>query len=371
VRHHWVRAPSNIALMKYMGKIDAQKNIPENASLSMTLDSLASWVAVESHPASGHTGSITLLPEAPAASSKLRIPNLSEKGRQKVIRHVEFVRESLAPLLAPYGLEAVSEPVDLVLKSANTFPEASGIASSASSFAAITLASAVAFSKNPEAFEKAFISETSLKHALAKLSRQGSGSSCRSFEGPFVEWEGESAVAAESTLPALRHFVVLISDSPKAVSSSEAHLRVKTSPLWKDRPARVHARLELLKTALKQSDLATIARLTWEESWEMHSLFHTSQPPFSYWRGGSVEALQWFVSQVGGATALDAVGAPSSTNVLPIVTMDAGPNVHVIVPESDGEIWKARLQKQFGAQALLQDRPGTGARIVRPEEVPS
>jgi len=362
VRRHWVRAPSNIALMKYMGKIDAQKNIPENASLSMTLDSLASWVSIESKPASG-AGSVTLLPEAPGESSKFRIPNLSEKGRQKVIRHVEFVRQSLGSLLAPYGLEPISEPVDLVMKSANTFPEASGIASSASSFAAITLASAVAFSKDPEAFEKAFTAEISLKRALARLSRQGSGSSCRSFEGPFVEWEGESAFAAESALPALRHFVVLISDSPKAVSSSEAHLRVKTSPLWKDRPARVHARLELLKTALKQADLSTLARLTWEEAWEMHSLFHTSQPPFSYWRGGSVEALQWFAPLVGGAKAPD--------GALPIVTMDAGPNVHVIVPEADGEIWKARLEAQFGAHALLQDRPGTGARIVRPEEVPS
>ena len=42
-----VRAPSNIALIKYMGKTDSTRNLPENPSLSMTLDRLCTYLEVE------------------------------------------------------------------------------------------------------------------------------------------------------------------------------------------------------------------------------------------------------------------------------------------------------------------------------------
>jgi diphosphomevalonate decarboxylase len=41
-------APSNIALIKYMGKTLATGNIPTNASLSYTLEHLRSFVTLES-----------------------------------------------------------------------------------------------------------------------------------------------------------------------------------------------------------------------------------------------------------------------------------------------------------------------------------
>ena len=42
-------APSNIALIKYMGKIRTESNLPTNASLSYTLENLRSFVTLESN----------------------------------------------------------------------------------------------------------------------------------------------------------------------------------------------------------------------------------------------------------------------------------------------------------------------------------
>ncbi len=40
-------APSNIALIKYMGKVDTATNKPTNSSLSWTLNSLRSFVRIK------------------------------------------------------------------------------------------------------------------------------------------------------------------------------------------------------------------------------------------------------------------------------------------------------------------------------------
>lgn len=350
-----VRAPSNIALIKYMGKRDGSSNLPENSSLSMTLDELATWVSV--HSESDSTGLVLQSGVPQGAPSWTRAPSLSEAGRDKVLRHAAFARIEAERILRAHGLEYAFAK-DLALRTGNTFPEASGIASSASSFAAITLAVMLACARDVNAFARAWAKDVGLRRELARVSRQGSGSSCRSFEGPWVKWEGESAQSVEiprnGALPPLAHFVLLISSEPKQVSSSQAHARVKGSPLWSGRVARATARLTELEAALKAGDLAAVSRISWREAWEMHSLFHTAAEPFTYWKPGTIAALEW----------LEAFVRSSSP---PIVTMDAGPNVHVTVRLDDAADWRLRFVERFGAQSLLEDRPGSGAVILEAE----
>jgi diphosphomevalonate decarboxylase len=361
-----VRAPSNIALIKYMGKTDSSLNLPENSSLSMTLDALSTWVRIERVPSGlkNKGGTVILVPEAPeGAPTGIRVPDLGAAGRAKVLRHVERVLEAAAGILPAFGLQVLApHDHDFTLRSGNTFPEASGIASSASSFAAITLAVALASAAEPEAFEQAWESDLRLRREFARLSRQGSGSSCRSFEGPFVEWAGEDARAVETAMPNLAHFVVLVSEEAKRVSSSEAHSRIKTSPLWAKRVERVEKRLELLRSALQSGDIAAASRLSWSEFWEMHSLFHTCEEPFTYWKPGTIEALDFFAPFVKSSIQSD-LSVPISI-VPPIVTMDAGPNLHLIVPATDAAAWRLRLDARFGAARILEDKPGRGARVV-------
>lgn len=363
-----VQAPSNIALIKYMGKKDAHLNIPENSSLSMTLKSLCSLVDLQvSFPEKGQEkGSIRWVPEAPDfrwegldPQRPLLVPPLQGHGVSRVIQHLDRVRSVMPEVFCQFGLKMDSERLknaDFRVRTANTFPASSGIASSASSFAALTLAMAAACAQESSAFQNAWISEPRFKRALAQISRTGSGSSCRSFEGPWVLWQGEAVEGVEaSRMPPMAHFVILVRTEPKKVSSSQAHAWVRTSPLWKGRVDRVEQRTEKMRAALAEGDLSTVARIAWTDSWEMHSLFHTCAEPFSYWEPGTIEGLHWFAPLLQESSP-------------PIVTLDAGPNIHVIVEKAQQQQWRDRLHRCFQGQRILEDEQGTGASLIRISE---
>ena len=348
-------APSNIALVKYMGKKDAKRNIPDNPSLSLTLSSLKTIVELCVEEGPSETLWVSELPSWPGGCPG-EVPKLSDLGVQKVLRHVERVKRRLPEWYAEWGLPLHSarfERSRILLKTANTFPEASGIASSASSFAALTLAVGAAFCSSREAFDEAWEQKgTLLRRAFAQISREGSGSSCRSFEGPWVEWSEECAeLVTDSQLNDLAHFVVLIKTDPKKVSSSEAHLRIKTSPLWQGRVARTQDRVMRLKQALHQGKIEDASVIAWDEAWEMHSLFHTSEKPFTYWEPGTMVGLKYFSEP------------KDSWPSMPIVTLDAGPNLHVLVLKKDQQYWRAQLRELFPNTQILEDAPGQGASL--------
>jgi diphosphomevalonate decarboxylase len=348
------KAPSNIALIKYMGKSDAGLNLPENSSLSMTLNHLCTIAEIS---ATGSSGSVRWsssgLRKASPEFAHASVPMLTDAGQARVVRHVERVRSALPGIFerARLTLRRGFQSEGLEIRAANTFPPASGIASSASSFAAITLATAAACAEDPDAFRKSFAGEA-LKRDLARVSRQGSGSSCRSFEGPWVLWEDGDAAAVSTRMPAMAHFVILVSSEPKKVASSEAHRLVRTSPLWDGRVERALDRTRMLLSALSERDLASISRIAWTEAWEMHSLFHTCASPFSYWEPGTIAALQFLSGFIG------------STESSPIVTLDAGPNVHVMVPREFQPEWRRRLSEAFGERVILEDGEGKGAELL-------
>ncbi|MEK6705533.1 MAG: hypothetical protein AABZ06_07075 [Bdellovibrionota bacterium] len=354
------RAPSNIALIKYMGKKDAGLNIPENPSISFTLNDLCTWVEI---CRTNGTGMLRLEDGAPRFPSGMEsalpchVPALDATDKQRVIDHVNRVITLAPDLLASFGLpvqENLRSMSDFVVRTANTFPAFSGIASSASSFAALTLAGVLSCVSDTAIFLDAWAGND-LRKALSRLSRMGSGSSCRSFFGPWVLWDGSDAEAFPTGMPKFCHFALVVSDERKPVSSSEAHRLVKSSPLWNGRPERAMSRSLKMKSALESGDVKTVSRVSWLEAWEMHSMFHTCIEPFSYWRSGTVAALQWlspFLKE----------GSP------PVVTMDAGPNIHIFVEESRAAVWRDRiisyleLRAAFGEkEKFLEDHGGDGA----------
>ena len=350
-------APSNIALIKYMGKSDPTLNLPANGSLSMTLDHLrtvADFSLVD--------GPTHWVPEKPQLDyldfkdqqqRELLVPKLSQDGISRILKHVERVRKQLHEIVSGAKVDLSRQ---FEIRTANTFPASVGIASSASSFAAITLAATKSFFVDLLEFERMWKSDPEFKLKLARLSRQGSGSSCRSFDGPFVLWEEETAKVIDSHLPKLSDLVVIVTSQAKQVSSSEAHLKVLSSPLWQNRPERVSARLSLLKAALISNDLTTVSRVSWQECWEMHSLFHTSSEPFTYFEPGTIEVLRWIAPSV----SVNENQVLPSEIPPPIVTLDAGPNVHILVPTENAEVWVKRLRNQFPQFGILQDTQGNG-----------
>jgi diphosphomevalonate decarboxylase len=196
------------------------------------------------------------------------------------------------------------------VRSANEFPGDCGLASSASSFAALTLAFHN-FARSEWGLNKS-ISE------LAQLSRQGSGSSCRSFFSPWGLWKNNEVGALDLPINDLLHFVVIVDQEKKSVSSSEAHKRVVSSDLFVGRPERANKRLDQLIGALKDQKWQSAYEITWVEFMDMHALFETSLPPFRYRNSGSFAALDLFEKQW------------NEIKDGPLVTMDAGPNVHAL-----------------------------------------
>ena len=136
-------------------------------------------------------------------------------------------------------------------------------------------------------------------------------------------------------------------NTEKKVGSSEAHRRVRTSPHWDGRTTRATNRFADLRGALRSGNFASLAEIAEADFRDMHQLFETSNPPFSYFAPGTSAVLDFLEEETGIA-----------------VTMDAGPNVHVIVPQSDEEHWRRKLVARFPEFPVLVDREGTGAEFV-------
>lgn len=306
-------APSNIALVKYMGKrAGASGNVAINPSLSWTLEHLRTFVQLE------------LTEGEDSWEPHLNFPALemSETGRTKYLAHLQRMKDFFC-----------AENIYFKVRSGNNFPADCGIASSASSFAALTLATAQALSS----LQKKTVPSTEV---LANLSRQGSGSSCRSFFPGFVAWTEQGIYPVKSTVNELLHNiyhqVVIVSGEKKLVSSSQAHERVQTSLLMTNREERAQKRFDHIRIELQkaQPHWSVLFEETWADFWDMHALFETSVPSFGYMRARSLEVLQaarefWQQNNDG-----------------PLVTMDAGPNVHLL--------WRAEQKAQ--AQAWMKQK---------------
>ncbi len=310
-----VTAPSNIALIKYMGKQDADLRLPTNPSLSMTLDSLSTTVKLWPH----ETFQMAY-------------------GEQRAHKHYVRIQQDARRLLADYSM-ACRIPPGCALEVQSTFPASAGIASSASSFAAMTTAFLKYWSQDDAQFLTAW-ELPQFKERIAQLARLGSGSACRSFFGPFASWDGEH-VSSVSTQLELIHCVVLIHTEEKKVSSAEAHTRIHSSPLWHGRPDRARARFDTSLKALMQNDFPTLIHEAWQDFWDMHSLFHTADPWWTYFEPGTIQLLK----------TLFGCGF--------LVTLDAGPNIHIIALRQDTE----KLQALLHPHKVLWDKPSSGVRF--------
>ncbi len=314
---HQTWAPANLALIKYMGKMDRELNRPTNSSLSMTLTHLQTHVRITE--AANTSADLW----KPWNHEQAKAVDLSTAGQERFLKHFRYLKQH-------WGIDK-----NFLLESFNNFPSDCGLASSASAFAALTKASIELF-QNTQPRADYDIDQ------LPEYSRRASGSSCRSFSGPFVLWYSEGVRPLEFPFGGLSHQVVVVSSEKKKVSSSEAHRRVVSSLLFRDRPARAEERLALLLEAFRQINWREAFEICWAEFMDMHALFETSQPSFGYVGSGSrqvLETLQNYWDEHGDG---------------PLVTMDAGPNVHMLYRQDQKHHAEA-LKKMFSNQFPVID----------------
>ncbi|KGP63408.1 diphosphomevalonate decarboxylase [Legionella norrlandica] len=299
---HWfAQAPANIALIKYMGKKDEDSNLPDNSSLSYTLNNLLSSVKLEKLPTKKDIWEPLYIPGA------IEEFNLSVEAQQRFIDHLIRLKDH-------FGYVG-----GFLIQSSNNFPHSTGLASSASSFAALTKCASIALSE---------LTQRSLPSIdeQAQLSRLGSGSSCRSFYAPWALWTGDKVSSIDLPYKDLLHQVIVISSQEKGIPSRQAHKLVKTSPFYEKRSQRAEENLKLLLSAFEAKDWTNIYQICWREFLDMHQLFKTCEKPFSYITDNTLNILniiEKFWDEKGDG---------------PIVTMDAGPNVHLLYRPDQTEL---------------------------------
>ncbi len=319
-----VTAPANIAFIKYWGAQNLEEAHPVNASISMTLTQCVSHSTVAFADGSDEPDRVELVGE----DGSLTRPPAS--FRERAVAHLDRVRR----WARRSGAFRVA--------TRNSFPTGAGIASSASGFAALTVASTKALGLGLTLPELS---------ALARMS--GSGSAARSVFGGYVEWspEGDGGGHAVAIAPAshwdLRDVIALVDHGEKDVSSLDGHRVAATSPHYATRQRILPSRLAAVRRAIAERDLDTLGPILEEEAIELHLIAMSSKPPIFYWKPGTVQVLETLRGMRRAGLAAWA-------------TMDAGANVHVVcAPHAEASVVSA-LEALSGVCGVLLDGVGEG-----------
>ncbi|MBN1538107.1 MAG: diphosphomevalonate decarboxylase [Anaerolineales bacterium] len=312
-------ACSNIALIKYWGDRDTDWHIPANGSISMNLDGLFTLTTAITAPQL--SGDQIIIDAKPAIKST----------QQRVVQFLDRFRQ----LFGIYHYFRV--------ESTNNFPSGTGIASSASAFAALSLAVTTASGIN--------LSEAE----LSRLARLGSGSACRSIPGGFVEWQAghDHASSFSFSIAPPAHWplvdcIVIVQEQTKQVSSLEGHALAVTSPLQSIRISHADQRLSDCRKSIMSRDFDLLARIIELDCHMMHAVMITSDPPLLYWQPATLAVMQSVIQWRKAG--------------LPVCyTIDAGANIHVLCEGEYQDQITERLREIPGVIHIMHAKPGGSA----------
>ncbi|MGD8744200.1 MAG: diphosphomevalonate decarboxylase [Candidatus Woesebacteria bacterium] len=316
------KAPANIAFIKYWGKKDAGLRIPMNNSVSMNLSNVYSTTQVVFNK--------SLTKDIIYIDGRL----VKAREKERVVKHLDRIRKRA-------GINNYSK-----VESNNNFPRGTGMASSASGFAALTLAAT-----------KAAGLKLSEKE-LSILARLASGSACRSIPDGFVEWvtaeKSENSFAKSIYPPSywqICDIVAVVGLEIKKVSSTKGHTLVESSPFYKPRIEGMLSKVRKLKDALRKKDFTAFGEIVEAEAVNMHAVMMTSKPALYYWLPITLEIMR-------SVTVWRNKGLES------YFTLDAGPNVHVICKKDDREKIRSKLLKYEQVKQVIINTPAKGALLV-------
>lgn len=312
------RAHTNIALIKYWGKANDSLIIPTSSSLSLTLDAFYTETSV-------------------VFDHALKTDSFYLNGQQQDEQQTKKITTFLSLIREKYQV-----PLYATVTSENFVPTAAGLASSASGLAALAGACDEALSLNLSTRD------------LSRLARRGSGSACRSIFGGFAEWKkgdsdetsyGES-IDANGWEKELAMLFVLVDDGIKDISSRDGMKRtVETSCFYAGWLESTEQDLQQAKAAIAAKNFTLLGEVTEANCLKMHGTTLGAVPPFTYWSPESIKAMQ-LVRQ-------------ARQNGLPCYfTMDAGPNVKVLVEKQYLVQLKTLFAEHFAEKQLISANAG-------------
>ncbi|AFL81156.1 mevalonate pyrophosphate decarboxylase [Aequorivita sublithincola DSM 14238] len=336
------QSPSNIALVKYWGKYGEQ--LPMNASVSFTLKNCntKTLLSFEKKNSEGFDFEVFL-------DGKREV-----SFEPKILKFFERVEVSL-PFLKNYKFK---------IKTTNSFPHSSGIASSASGMSALALCL-----MDMERQFQPEISEAYFNEKASFLSRLGSGSACRSIEGPLIVWGEHPEIEGSSNLFGSKYpfevhenfknyqdTILLVDKGEKQVSSTIGHDLMHNHPFAEQRFKQANDNLSKLIPVFKNGDLPEFIKIVESEALSLHAMMLTSMPYFILMKPNTLEIINriWkFRNETGSNVCF---------------TLDAGANVHVLYPEIEkkaiSEFIKKELSQFCKNGEFIEDKVGLGAERI-------
>ena len=323
------KAPSNIALVKYWGKKGEQ--LPANPSVSFTLTNCFTETSIQYEHRS----------TSPLASTEDFSFNFSFEGQPKPSFHPKI--NTFFQRIAPY-LPFLKD-YHFSIASHNSFPHSSGIASSASAMAALSIClMKIAKNLDPTLTEEQCWQQASF------LARLGSGSACRSVQGSIVVWGTHPSIEGSSDnygipypLPVHEIFqsyqdtVLLIDRGQKQVSSTVGHNLMHGHPFAEARFAQANQNIERLISCFASGDVTRFIEIVESEALTLHAMMQTSIPYFILMRPNTLEVIQriWRFRQ--------------DTKEPLSFTLDAGANVHLLYPKSSKAVVHSFIQEELAS----------------------
>ncbi len=290
------RAHVNIALAKYWGKASTERNVPAVASLSASIEDL--WTEVD------------VVFDASVPRDSLVIDGVSALDKE-VTRLTSFFDMLRRETRVEHRAAVTSR---------TNFPRSAGLASSASAFAALSMAGCAALGLDKTSSE------------LSVIARIGSGSAARSVLDGYVQILageqselGASRVATADHLP-LDVAIVLASGAEKSVSSRVAMERCRTtSPYYAGWVESSRRDFQDIREAVLNKDFLRLAETSERNCMAMHATTLAANPPIVYWNRTTMAAIHL-------VRGLRDAGAKC------FFTIDAGPNVVVFYQPEDGPV---------------------------------
>lgn len=303
------QSPSNIALVKYWGKHGDQ--LPKNSSLSFTLSNCHTRTTLH------YEQKTSDLIEFEVYKDGIREKSFEPKIAQFFIRIEPFL-----PFLREYRFR---------IETSNNFPHSSGIASSASGMSALALCL-----MDMERQMAGEISDSFFYEKASFLARLGSGSACRSIEGPIVVWGEHEKVPNSNDLTGIlypleihpvfhqyRDTILLVDKGEKQVSSTVGHELMHNHPFAEQRFIQANENLSKLIPVLETGDLESFIHIVESEALSLHAMMLTSMPYFILMKPNTLEIINriWLYRKNNESKIC--------------FTLDAGANVHLLYPESE------------------------------------
>ena len=310
------QSPSNIALVKYWGKYGEQ--MPTNPSISFTLKNCHTKTSLFFEPKEGNDFDFEVYLEG----------NREESFEPKIQKFFERVEEYV-PFLRNFKFK---------IETSNSFPHSSGIASSASGMSALALCLIDLELQLRSDTQKAQSLSEADKQKASFIARLGSGSACRSIEGPLIVWGEHSEIESASNLFGIKYpfeihknfknyrdCILLVDKGEKQVSSTVGHQLMHNHPFAEQRFKQAHENLSKLIPVLKNGDLQQFIEIVESEALSLHAMMLTSMPYFILMKPNTLEIINriWEFRK--------------KTNSRACFTLDAGANVHLLYPESELE----------------------------------